>query len=164
MIEPNVVPMSKQLWELTYSSVQHTCCAVCGQDKHTPLRRDEMGGYVCLTCIDHRLDEVEAAEDALEPKTRFALSVPPVRPDLDSEFMKIARLYLENHAFLNEEDRIIYRKVIATAFQEKKSGRVAMLAESEQVCPICGRVFPSLADYFKHYNQEHVVAESKSDG
>lgn len=44
-----------------YHSDQHTICAVCGSDKHTPIRRDEMGGYVCLTCIDKRLDELEKA-------------------------------------------------------------------------------------------------------
>lgn len=42
--------------EPTYISRQATECAVCGVRKHTPLRRDEMGGYVCLTCIDKRLD------------------------------------------------------------------------------------------------------------
>jgi len=46
---------------LSYSSTQNTLCAVCGKDKHTPLRRDEMGGYVCLTCIDERLNELETA-------------------------------------------------------------------------------------------------------
>ena len=44
---------------VTYISDQHTRCAVCGTDKHTPLRRDEMGGYVCLTCIDKRLNEFD---------------------------------------------------------------------------------------------------------
>ena len=38
---------------------QKTKCAVCLEYKHTPLRRDEMGGYVCLTCIDGRLDQVD---------------------------------------------------------------------------------------------------------
>lgn len=41
--------------EFTYSSTQTTKCAGCGEHKHTPLRRDEMGGYVCLTCIDKAL-------------------------------------------------------------------------------------------------------------
>lgn len=41
----------------TYESTQATNCAVCGERKHTPLRRDEMGGYVCLTCIDKELDK-----------------------------------------------------------------------------------------------------------
>lgn len=40
----------------TYSSTQATNCAVCGEHKHTPLRVDRMGGYVCLTCIDEKLE------------------------------------------------------------------------------------------------------------
>jgi len=40
---------------LTYSSSQATNCAVCGENKHTPLRVDRLGGYVCLTCIDAEL-------------------------------------------------------------------------------------------------------------
>lgn len=40
------------------TDTQATTCAVCLEHKHTPLRRDEMGGYVCLTCIDKRLDAV----------------------------------------------------------------------------------------------------------
>lgn len=39
----------------SYSSTQATNCAQCGQHKHTPLRIDAMGGYVCLTCIDQTL-------------------------------------------------------------------------------------------------------------
>lgn len=39
----------------TYSSTQATECAGCGERKHTPLRIDAMGGYVCLTCIDKKL-------------------------------------------------------------------------------------------------------------
>lgn len=39
----------------TYSSTQATNCAGCGKHKHTPLRIDAMGGYVCLTCIDQKL-------------------------------------------------------------------------------------------------------------
>ena len=50
-----------RLAEQTYSSTQETECAGCGERKHTPLRRDHMGGYVCLTCIDTRLDEDEAS-------------------------------------------------------------------------------------------------------
>jgi len=39
----------------TYASTQATMCASCGAHKHTPLRIDAMGGYVCLTCIDRKL-------------------------------------------------------------------------------------------------------------
>ena len=41
--------------EPTYTSTQATNCAGCGEHKHTPLRIDAMGGYVCLTCIDKKL-------------------------------------------------------------------------------------------------------------
>lgn len=43
----------------TYSSTQATKCACCGVHKHTPLRVDFMGGYVCLTCIDMRLEVLD---------------------------------------------------------------------------------------------------------
>ena len=39
----------------SYVSTQATKCAKCGRHKHTPLRMDAMGGYVCLTCIDQKL-------------------------------------------------------------------------------------------------------------
>lgn len=45
-------------WHLrgyAYASKQATTCAGCGKHKHTPLRIDAMGGYVCLTCIDQRM-------------------------------------------------------------------------------------------------------------
>lgn len=45
----------------TYKSTQATNCAVCGKHKHTPLRNDTMGGYVCLTCIDQELERLQAA-------------------------------------------------------------------------------------------------------
>lgn len=48
------------------STEQHTKCAVCGKDKHTPLRRDEMGGYVCLTCIEAKIDKLEERNAQLE--------------------------------------------------------------------------------------------------
>lgn len=56
-------------WRLrgyVYASKQATSCAGCGDYKHTPLRVDWMGGYVCLTCIDKELEsrDPEDAEDA----------------------------------------------------------------------------------------------------
>lgn len=33
-------------------------CATCGKNRHTPLRRDDMGGYVCLQCVDERLTKL----------------------------------------------------------------------------------------------------------
>ncbi|HBN9515511.1 TPA: hypothetical protein L3889_000516 [Pseudomonas aeruginosa] len=46
----------------TYASTQATNCAGCGEHKHTPLRVDWMGGYVCLTCIDEKLEELHDAQ------------------------------------------------------------------------------------------------------
>ena len=50
----------------SYASTQATKCAGCGERKHTPLRIDAMGGYVCLTCIDQKLglllDEFDSAD------------------------------------------------------------------------------------------------------
>jgi hypothetical protein len=47
--------------EPTYASSQATNCAQCGEHKHTPLRIDWMGGYVCLTCIDKELEALDPA-------------------------------------------------------------------------------------------------------
>lgn len=52
--------------QYSYASKQRTACAVCGDIKHTPLRRDEMGGYVCLACIDERLDDYDVSEKILD--------------------------------------------------------------------------------------------------
>jgi hypothetical protein len=48
--QPAVQPVAH-----SYTSTQATTCACCGEHKHTPLRIDKMGGYVCLTCIDKKL-------------------------------------------------------------------------------------------------------------
>lgn len=61
---------------LTYHSAQSTACAGCGKVKHTPLRQDEMGGYVCLTCIDKELTtlrrKVEAAKGMAEALKHYS--------------------------------------------------------------------------------------------
>lgn len=48
----------------TYATKQATACAGCGEHKHTPLRIDWMGGYVCLTCIDRELESRSPAQAA----------------------------------------------------------------------------------------------------
>jgi hypothetical protein len=52
----------------------HGPCASCLKDRDLPLRRDDMGGYVCLTCTDKRLsalaDEVAVLKTQLV-KLRF---------------------------------------------------------------------------------------------
>ncbi len=39
-----------------YASKQKTNCAICGENKHTPLKIAKLGGYICLTCIDKELN------------------------------------------------------------------------------------------------------------
>lgn len=43
-------------------ATQKTTCAACSEHKATPLRRDELGGYICLTCTDRVLDALLAPE------------------------------------------------------------------------------------------------------
>lgn len=57
-------PVQPKQENFTYSSTQSTNCAGCGKHKHTPLRVDAMGGYVCLTCIDSELDRLLIEESA----------------------------------------------------------------------------------------------------
>jgi hypothetical protein len=66
--------------EFTYSSTQATQCAVCGERKHTPLRVDGMGGYVCLTCIDARLEELLDATTQ-QPAGSTGEGAEPVAPN-----------------------------------------------------------------------------------
>jgi hypothetical protein len=56
--------------QYTYASEQATNCAGCGKYKHTPLRRDDMGGYVCLTCIDTELTSLREKVEELEADKR----------------------------------------------------------------------------------------------
>ncbi|VWB94757.1 gp38 [Burkholderia aenigmatica] len=59
----------------TYATKQATACASCGEQKHTPLRVDRMGGYVCLTCIDRELERsLDLASDQ-RAAVEFALGV-----------------------------------------------------------------------------------------
>lgn len=46
---------------------QHTTCCVCSVDKHTPVRSDELGGYICAGCLEKAyLREKELRESAEE--------------------------------------------------------------------------------------------------
>lgn len=56
--------------EPTYTSTQATNCAGCGEHKHTPLRIDAMGGYVCLTCIDKKLGSLLGEFGYAQPEQR----------------------------------------------------------------------------------------------
>ncbi|WAS56242.1 hypothetical protein MK974_24390 [Burkholderia ambifaria] len=64
----------------TYSSVQATNCACCGDYKHTPLRIDWMGGYVCLTCIDRELESRTSAQAAEPVAIQAGWKLVPIEP------------------------------------------------------------------------------------
>lgn len=64
--------------QYTYASKQETNCAGCSLRKHTPLRIDDMGGYVCLTCIDKQLDAFFASP------AQASVILPPA-PELPEE-------------------------------------------------------------------------------
>lgn len=59
-------PVQQKKENFTYSSNQATNCAGCSNHKHTPLRVDAMGGYVCLTCIYEALERLLIEESARE--------------------------------------------------------------------------------------------------
>lgn len=74
----------------TYASTQATNCAGCGKHKHTPLRIDAMGGYVCLTCIDNKLGSLLGEFGYPEPDdTHPAPAVPDVE-DLRDRLVAIS--------------------------------------------------------------------------
>jgi uroporphyrinogen-III decarboxylase len=74
----------------TYASKQATKCAQCGEHKHTPLRIDAMGGYVCLTCIDKKLGSLLGEFGYPEPEQE------QVEPVLDDFIHKVVR-YTQPH-------------------------------------------------------------------
>ncbi|WP_208449984.1 hypothetical protein [Burkholderia ambifaria] len=74
----------------TYATKQATKCASCGEHKHTPLRIDWMGGYVCLTCIDRELE-------SRAPRTEIAGAVPAAVIDA-------LRFYAHGHHFSIDDD------------------------------------------------------------
>jgi hypothetical protein len=45
-----------ELRRLLAAHVTRKACACCGESKPLPYRRDDLGGYVCLTCVEKRLD------------------------------------------------------------------------------------------------------------
>lgn len=75
LASPQVAPAP----EPTYSSTQATKCAGCGKHKHTPLRIDAMGGYVCLTCIDQKLGSMLGEFGYPAPEVAAPVQVAPCR-------------------------------------------------------------------------------------
>lgn len=86
---------------VTYSSTQSTKCAECLKEKHTPLRVDEMGGYVCLTCIDRRLCSL-LGEFGYPPPPGWRLV--PEEPTVEMRWAAYAAWMRETAAALERDD------------------------------------------------------------
>jgi hypothetical protein len=74
---------------LVIAHVRTQQCAHCGEEKPTPYRRDDLGGYVCLTCVEKYLDktlderdqlkaQLDALKEALEKIANYPVHSEPV--------------------------------------------------------------------------------------
>lgn len=120
----------------TYASIQETECAQCGIRKHTPLRRDEMGGYVCLTCIDKTLDCVAAPKgEAVAWRWRHPKWVP-------SDYWALT---LGRHA--NEDQALIFEPLYTAPPSHKaEPEQEAVEAERDACSEILNDICERLSD------------------
>lgn len=84
---------------------QETNCAKCGMKKHTPLRVDRMGGYVCLTCIDTALSA--QVQDAAAKSLADAYQKYLDASDLYNERLAISKTKALGTMRVDEEYRAI---------------------------------------------------------
>lgn len=106
-----------------YHSSQHTICAVCGEDKHTPLRNDVMGGYVCMTCIDKELNRLQDFEKKNSNKylniNKFVAGFKYVSKKLEdkniiNDFYKVVKImYFADKKSIIEYHQFIFKDWIA---------------------------------------------------
>ncbi|WP_238400632.1 hypothetical protein [Burkholderia thailandensis] len=98
----------------SYASKQATACAGCGEHKHTPLRIDWMGGYVCLTCIDRELESRSPATAA------EAVSIYQVAFDNAEEWLDADKKVFDTHPAHSR--RIVYTAPQPPAQQVPSAG------------------------------------------
>ena len=91
---PASAPRSGDGESYTYASTQATECACCGQRKHTPLRVDGMDGYVCLTCIDKKLEALLDAERERSDEGGDVLHELPDRKESGARGAAVVRVYI----------------------------------------------------------------------
>jgi len=97
----------------TYTSVQATKCASCGRRKHTPLRIDKMGGYVCLTCIDRKLVELLDFKEDMDNATLHATDE-KCADEVHCSCVPILRTRIKELEADNERLKTISDKIIKT--------------------------------------------------
>ncbi len=121
-LREKVTELQKELrsrW--TYASTQATNCAGCGEHKHTPLRVDWMGGYVCLTCIDEKLEELHDDQDQRSVPEGFREKFEQC---VELAFAEIS-YYVSPEKACNPQSRARRASALATELR-------AMLASSEE--------------------------------
>ncbi|ENB7451830.1 TPA: hypothetical protein ACRMXN_003015 [Pseudomonas aeruginosa] len=121
-LREKVAELQKELrsrW--TYASTQATNCAGCGEHKHTPLRVDWMGGYVCLTCIDEKLEELHDDQDQRSVPEGFREKFEQC---VELAFAEIS-YYVSPEKACNPQSRARRASALATELR-------AMLASSEE--------------------------------
>lgn len=73
--------------EFSVAQQQGTACAGCGVFKHTPVRRDSMGGYVCGGCLERELDRLR---DELHETSRDTQGLAEENDSLRAELHRIS--------------------------------------------------------------------------
>lgn len=109
--------------EPTYTSTQATACASCGEHKHTPLRIDKMGGYVCLTCIDQKLGSL-LGELGYQEETS-AVEPVAVRYDLRDRLVAISA------AIADQDDRAAQAMIREILSAPPPPAEVPLLTDEE---------------------------------
>ena len=130
----------QQIATLTYKSTQHTDCAMCGADKHTPLRRDDLGGYVCLSCIDKQLSEqttdIEGYEQQVASLTKER---DEAQDEAQENWQSIRRLKMEAHQYCMCRETVQSLLIEASGTPKHSSDCATSIAPAEEpgICD-CG--------------------------
>jgi hypothetical protein len=141
LIDDRAAPVAPQQ-EYTYSSTQATNCAQCGKHKHTPLRIDAMGGYVCLTCIDKKLGSMlgEFGYPEAQPVAQPAEAL--TDEQLEAEFCSMVGLETGiNPAAADTKRALIwFKKGYRFAVAQPAYDEAALTAKGWRLqdCKICG--------------------------
>lgn len=155
-VQPEAKAGADDDWHLrgyAYASKQATKCAGCGQHKHTPLRIDAMGGYVCLTCIDQKLGSLLGEFGYPEPKPAKAGADDEIEitPEMDAAGFNACEIPPGTDDFPTGTDarRAIYRAMYAASKPKPAEGG------ADEVCAQAYQVVGSLLSDVGAFNTDH---------
>lgn len=123
--EPGVREV-RNLYAAAPAQVQETNCARCGLKKHTPLRVDRMGGYVCLTCIDSALSAAEpvAAQETntMQSDAAAKLELWFFRDMLESNRLRLFELFGFKPSEMDTmaKQQMVFRRILAALSTDAK--------------------------------------------